>query len=624
MTSLLEMQIASSDLSNAQLKQDLVRNYTADLVKIEGNLFTFEDVWDGSDKENLGRLGSSLLHELERTGFILADHSEEDLLHFTDPVLYMSVLSKPSLASEDKPTEINSFVVSMTLGALNHSVSFSPKGGQVLLRLQHAVRESGPYFRKLYRWRRDGEAPSMIPRSAVCVYWNTTSSTWVPDGCQLITTNHDVTYCSCSHLSMISIITDVHSYVGRDATLDVLGTLLSSLSCVALVLAFLILQFCKGVQASPRIAITKQLCISLFLSHFFLILFLDRDFLKLSAEACKVVAGLLHYLLTASIGWMLAEGLQLFHTVHFTLDPTNFIVTYWLVGYGLPVVVVLVTALVAFGSDQWKTQEAYAPPGSELCIKGSFSLNCILGVTWVFGLLYINTEHVFAYLFTIFNASQGVMIFVFNCMLNENVRTALVTSLPRAIKQRLMSKASQNGLSSGRGSSGACTTYNRPVNHHHHHSHHHHHHHRQPAPVSPADQETTLHNDSRPTALEYPATPPAVPGLDMTKARRRRRSGGVPPCLATGSTRRSTYPMPPYPMAHPLSTLLACPMKLPGEGDKFSGSQQGVAARPEELAQEGKPVVSRHSDLLHISPPPVSPPNPPGGDPEDQPRPQEE
>lgn len=46
------------------------------------------------------------------------------------------------------------------------------------------------------------------------------------------------------------------------------------------------------------------------------------------------------------------------------------------------------------------------PRADRLCIKGSFSLNCVLGVTWVFGLLYIKANHAFAYIFTIFNASQ--------------------------------------------------------------------------------------------------------------------------------------------------------------------------------------------------------------------------
>ncbi|KAK8389328.1 hypothetical protein O3P69_008809 [Scylla paramamosain] len=105
-----------------------------------------------------------------------------------------------------------------------------------------------------------------------------------------------------------------------------------------------------------------------------------------------------------------------------------------------------------------------------LYIKGSFSLNCVLGVTWVFGLLYINSNHFFAYVFTILNASQGVMIFVFNCVLNENVWTAFISSLPATLRRRLTKRASDKGLTSGRVTSGGCSTLNKPSSspvHHH-------------------------------------------------------------------------------------------------------------------------------------------------------------
>ena len=46
----------------------------------------------------------------------------------------------------------------------------------------------------------------------------------------------------------------------------------------------------------------------------------------------------------------------------------------------------------------------------------------LLGLTWAFGLLFINKESVvMAYLFTTFNAFQGVFIFVFHCALQKKV-----------------------------------------------------------------------------------------------------------------------------------------------------------------------------------------------------------
>ncbi|XP_074122534.1 adhesion G protein-coupled receptor L2 isoform X18 [Sminthopsis crassicaudata] len=56
-------------------------------------------------------------------------------------------------------------------------------------------------------------------------------------------------------------------------------------------------------------------------------------------------------------------------------------------------------------------------------VLGAFALLCLLGLTWSFGLLFINEETVvMAYLFTVFNAFQGVFIFIFHCALQKKVR----------------------------------------------------------------------------------------------------------------------------------------------------------------------------------------------------------
>ncbi|XP_051233662.1 adhesion G protein-coupled receptor L2 isoform X26 [Dicentrarchus labrax] len=56
-------------------------------------------------------------------------------------------------------------------------------------------------------------------------------------------------------------------------------------------------------------------------------------------------------------------------------------------------------------------------------VMGAFALLCLLGLTWSFGLFFINEASiVMAYLFTIFNAFQGMFIFIFHCLLQKKVR----------------------------------------------------------------------------------------------------------------------------------------------------------------------------------------------------------
>lgn len=55
-------------------------------------------------------------------------------------------------------------------------------------------------------------------------------------------------------------------------------------------------------------------------------------------------------------------------------------------------------------------------------VMGAFALLCLLGLTWSFGLFFINEASiVMAYLFTIFNTFQGMFIFIFHCLLQKKV-----------------------------------------------------------------------------------------------------------------------------------------------------------------------------------------------------------
>ncbi|KAL4232621.1 hypothetical protein ACF0H5_007311 [Mactra antiquata] len=50
----------------------------------------------------------------------------------------------------------------------------------------------------------------------------------------------------------------------------------------------------------------------------------------------------------------------------------------------------------------------------------------VMGLTWVFGILSVNQDLVvFQYIFSIFNALQGLCIFLFHCVFNKRIRDAL-------------------------------------------------------------------------------------------------------------------------------------------------------------------------------------------------------
>ena len=55
-------------------------------------------------------------------------------------------------------------------------------------------------------------------------------------------------------------------------------------------------------------------------------------------------------------------------------------------------------------------------------LKASFVLLPLLGISWSFGVLTMSSDKIiFNYLFTVFNSLQGLLIFVFHCILNKQV-----------------------------------------------------------------------------------------------------------------------------------------------------------------------------------------------------------
>merc|ERR1712080_761023 len=59
-------------------------------------------------------------------------------------------------------------------------------------------------------------------------------------------------------------------------------------------------------------------------------------------------------------------------------------------------------------------------------MKGVGVIMCLLGSTWIFGLLYLVINSLFlAYAFTILNSLQGVGIFIFQCLLNPEINPML-------------------------------------------------------------------------------------------------------------------------------------------------------------------------------------------------------
>nr|XP_027202423.1 latrophilin Cirl-like isoform X3 [Dermatophagoides pteronyssinus] len=72
----------------------------------------------------------------------------------------------------------------------------------------------------------------------------------------------------------------------------------------------------------------------------------------------------------------------------------------------------------------------------KIWIRTSISLLVMLGLTWSIGVFYLaRPTFTMAFIFTVFNSLQGLLIFIFCCILNEKVRQEYRNSLTRSCRR---------------------------------------------------------------------------------------------------------------------------------------------------------------------------------------------
>ncbi|XP_063326094.1 adhesion G protein-coupled receptor L3-like isoform X3 [Pelmatolapia mariae] len=328
-----------------------------------------------------------------------------------------------------------------------------------------------------------------------CSFWSynkrTMTGYWSTQDCRLLGTNRTHTTCSCTHLTNFAVLmahVDVkNTDPVHEMLLDVITWVGILLSLVCLLISLFTFCFFRGLQ-SDRNTIHKNLCISLFIAESLFLVGINRGDQPI---ACAVFAALLHFFFLAAFTWMFLEGVQLYIMLVEVFESEHSRRRYfYLVGYGVPALIVAVSAAVdyrSYGTDrvcwlrldtyfiwsfigpatliimlnviflgialykmfhhtailkpdsgcldninyryydgcvivEWHCYQDYEPKIKSWVI-GAIALLCLLGLTWAFGLMYVNESTVvMAYLFTIFNSLQGMFIFIFHCVLQKKVR----------------------------------------------------------------------------------------------------------------------------------------------------------------------------------------------------------
>ncbi|XP_031566100.1 adhesion G protein-coupled receptor B1-like [Actinia tenebrosa] len=315
-----------------------------------------------------------------------------------------------------------------------------------------------------------------------CVSWSLGSSqrTWSKEGCQLVENESDMemTTCICNHMTLFAAFMDPY---GKDVPdhhsigLEIISLVGCSISLIAIIATFVVSLFHWQKLKSPRSEILLNICFGI---AAVCILVLVEKHARRDKISCILVAILLHYFLLSVFTWMLCEGvlLRMVFFSDITGSGRSKMRHFYCFGWGFPVLIVGISAgatgldgygepnhlcwLSTVGGLSW----AFVAPAICVVLVNSIILVSImkrmfgiqqiknkrraqrivlgvramvvilplLGITWVFGLLAFSSDTIaFKYLFAIFNSLQGVLIFVFHCVLDNKVREAINSSQRR-------------------------------------------------------------------------------------------------------------------------------------------------------------------------------------------------
>ncbi|KAL8625664.1 hypothetical protein ACOMHN_043939 [Nucella lapillus] len=309
--------------------------------------------------------------------------------------------------------------------------------------------------------------------NAQCAYWDTEMGGWSTEGCEVVNSSKSHTTCKCNHLTSFAVLMDITGTTqelpaSARFSLELITYIGCTISILCLLLSWVTFTCFKNLDCD-RNTIHKHLVFCLMVAQIVLVTGIQRT---QPPVLCSIIAGVLHFFFLASFAWMCLEGVQLYVMLIEVFESEHSrVLYYYLFGYGVPSIIVAVSAAVfseGYGTEFhcWLTiergfiwsfvgpvlavllvnmvmlgiaisimvrhstishtmRQKSVPQKMRTWLKGAVVLVVLLGLTWVFGVLYLdNVYHtlIFSYIFTILNSLQGLFIFLFHCLFNEKVQ----------------------------------------------------------------------------------------------------------------------------------------------------------------------------------------------------------
>ncbi|XP_034963207.1 adhesion G-protein coupled receptor G4-like isoform X2 [Zootoca vivipara] len=319
--------------------------------------------------------------------------------------------------------------------------------------------------------------------SVHCVFWNFKKNDnqggWDTSGCEVQRTNSNYTICNCSHLTHFGVLLDVYRTVREDKVLTLVSHVGCGLSSIFLGLALVVYLSIDKLRGDDPSRILVHLCSALLMLN--LAFLLDSWLASFQVRGlCITVSVALHYFLLAAFTWMGLEAIHMYYALVrvFNTYVPHYMLKVSLAGWGIPAVIVSTVLIISTDFYGVLSDPLSSSPITPFCwirddlvfyisvlayfclvflmntvmfiavllqihtmktkspgrvsnwnhsflhgLKRVASLMVLLSLTWSFAFFSVGpTQTLFSYLFAICNTFQGFFIFVFHCLMKENVR----------------------------------------------------------------------------------------------------------------------------------------------------------------------------------------------------------
>ncbi|PIK61562.1 putative sushi, von Willebrand factor type A [Apostichopus japonicus] len=227
-----------------------------------------------------------------------------------------------------------------------------------------------------------------------CVFWSYDDTTaegyWSNEGCKTRQDEDGLVVCSCKRLASFAVLIRLR----KDGPLPpeslywitLIGSIISVFCLVICIISFL---FVKKMRDQQPAVLHINLCVSL-LGFYIAFLSSERAFEK--TVRCAVASAAIHYFCLATVMWMTMEAVNMYRMlIQWTKGLPNmrqFVLVSCLVGYGAPLIPVLLVSFLDRNILDGKNDYCFLQPGPSL-YYGFFA---IVAALFLFNMLYIHTS----------------------------------------------------------------------------------------------------------------------------------------------------------------------------------------------------------------------------------------